>query len=186
MFVDRYMHDSRHRHGGSRFLRLRGARYVCADISALPFRPGAFDHACCAHTLEHLPDPAAAAAEMLRVCRGGVYVEVPAAWVERLLPVPSHLWLCAAGPDGLRFTAKGLDFKPCPRPPLTRAFWRAHARFLPLAFLGRIIRSRGEILVSGTPAAVARPAASAGPANRRRQFASQLLFWLVRGWKKTG
>lgn len=46
---------------------------VQADVSALPFRDGAFDAVVCRHVLGHLPEPGrkAAASEMLRVLKGG-------------------------------------------------------------------------------------------------------------------
>lgn len=42
-----------------------------ADVCALPFSDNTFDLVMTAHTLEHLPDPAAALAEMVRVLKPG-------------------------------------------------------------------------------------------------------------------
>jgi SAM-dependent methyltransferase len=57
-----------------------------ADGLNLPFGDERFDLAVCAEVLEHVPDPAHAAAELLRVLRPGghLVVSVPRRWPERL------------------------------------------------------------------------------------------------------
>lgn len=80
-----------------------------ADAADMPFRDGAFDYAICSNLLEHVPDPAAVAAELSRVARAG-YIEVPEAASAKIVDFPSHVWWCrmAEEPDGptLVMTAK--------------------------------------------------------------------------------
>ncbi len=61
-----------------RHLKHRGldADLRCADVGALPYDDGTFDIVMAAHLLDHLPDPAAALAEMHRVVRPGGHVIV--------------------------------------------------------------------------------------------------------------
>jgi SAM-dependent methyltransferase len=47
------------------------AAWHCGDVYALPFADGVFDVVSCRFALHHLQQPAAAFAEMLRVCRRG-------------------------------------------------------------------------------------------------------------------
>ena len=56
-----------------------GLAMVAADITALPFENDRFGLVVCSHVLEHIPDEAAALAELRRVCspRGRVLVMVP-------------------------------------------------------------------------------------------------------------
>ncbi|MGH7264019.1 MAG: class I SAM-dependent methyltransferase, partial [Candidatus Rokuibacteriota bacterium] len=56
-----------------------GARFVCADAGALPFRDGAFDVVLCRDLLHHLEDREPAVAELRRVARprGHVWVVEP-------------------------------------------------------------------------------------------------------------
>ncbi len=53
----------------SRYAHINGMRG--ADITALPFEDGTFDVILCSHVLEHVPDDAAAMAELYRVLRPG-------------------------------------------------------------------------------------------------------------------
>ena len=66
--------------------RRSGADTVIADAAALPFRDGAFEAVICTETLEHLPDDAAALAEIARVLApGGVLLgAVPSHFTELL------------------------------------------------------------------------------------------------------
>ncbi len=82
------------------------------DLYALPFEDGAFDVVLALEVLEHLEDPAAAAAEMRRVASRAVALTVPlepffrggnlarGRYVDRLGSTPGHVntW----GPVGLR------------------------------------------------------------------------------------
>lgn len=70
-----------------------------ALAGALPFRDGAFDTVLCTQVLEHVEDPGAAVAEMVRVLRPGgkLIVTVPQAWF--LHEEPYDFW---------RFTRYGL------------------------------------------------------------------------------
>ena len=61
--------------GSTRATRDRaGCAVAVAGLPALPFRDRAFDTVVCAHTLEHIPDLFAAAAELRRVARRVVVV----------------------------------------------------------------------------------------------------------------
>ena len=82
------------------------------DAGDLPFRTGAFDYAVCSHTLEHVPDPAAAIREMTRVAARG-YIEVPDVSMAKIHDFPTHLWWCSLEGDTLVFRAKeGRSFDP--------------------------------------------------------------------------
>jgi SAM-dependent methyltransferase len=86
--------------GGARqrgaFRRPAGARWVVADIEralrpdvtadvqALPFRAAAFDAIKATELLEHVPDVAAALAEVRRVLKPGGHVVITAPFLERL------------------------------------------------------------------------------------------------------
>jgi SAM-dependent methyltransferase len=57
-----------------------------ADVLALPFDDGHFDHVIAAEILEHLPDDRAAIAELVRATRPGgrIAVSVPRRWPEQI------------------------------------------------------------------------------------------------------
>lgn len=57
-----------------------------ADITALPFADNNFDHIICSEVLEHIPDEAAAAAELVRVLKpgGNLIVSVPRFFPEKI------------------------------------------------------------------------------------------------------
>jgi ubiquinone/menaquinone biosynthesis C-methylase UbiE len=57
--------------------RRRGFLGVYADIARLPFPPLAFDLVMAIEVLEHVDDPVAALAELVRVSRGGIVLSVP-------------------------------------------------------------------------------------------------------------
>ncbi len=76
-----------------------------ADAAAMPFADGVFDYVVCSHVLEHVVDPAAVAAEIMRVGRAG-YIEVPEAASAKILDFPSHLWWCRLEGTTLVMTAK--------------------------------------------------------------------------------
>lgn len=74
---------------------------VLADLSALPFRPGAFAAAIHIVTIEHLREPGAALGEMARVLAPGA----------RLLVAAPHEWEVHQSPhDYFRFTRHGLAY----------------------------------------------------------------------------
>jgi len=74
---------------------------VLADLTALPFRAGAFDAAINVVTLEHLPEPALALAEIARALAPGA----------RLLLVAPHEWEVHQAPhDYFRYTRFGLQY----------------------------------------------------------------------------
>jgi SAM-dependent methyltransferase len=84
-----------------------------ADAADMPFADGVFDYVICSHVLEHVPNPSAVIAEMVRVARAG-YVEVPLAASSKILDFPSHLWWCrlddSVSPPELVFEAKTAPF----------------------------------------------------------------------------
>jgi SAM-dependent methyltransferase len=57
-----------------------------ADITALPFPDACFDHIICAEVLEHIPDDAAAARELVRILKpgGNLIVSVPRYFPEKI------------------------------------------------------------------------------------------------------
>ena len=71
--------------------RDRSLLLVLADVHALPFRTGSLDLTWNSSTVEHLPDPASALAEMERVTRasGTVFVGVP----NRYGPLGFEQWI---------------------------------------------------------------------------------------------
>lgn len=79
-----------------------GTTYVEAAAEALPFRDGEFDFVWCTQVLEHVRDPARAAAELSRVARRG-FVEVPSRVGEMLNGNPTHRWVVDREGDVLVF-----------------------------------------------------------------------------------
>jgi SAM-dependent methyltransferase len=75
--------------------------HVLADLTALPFRAGAFHAAINVVTLEHLPEPARALAEIARTLDPG----------GRLLVAAPHEWEVHQAPhDYFRYTRYGLQY----------------------------------------------------------------------------
>ena len=71
--------------------RKRGLTGVFADISRLPFPSRQFDLVLGIEVLEHVPDPAAALAELDRLCRGELVVSVPREPVWRVANLRAYL-----------------------------------------------------------------------------------------------
>jgi SAM-dependent methyltransferase len=80
-----------------------------ADASDMPFADQVFDFVVCSHMLEHVPDPTAVIAELVRVAKAG-YIEVPEARSAKIVDFPSHLWWCRMDDGTLVFTAKAAPF----------------------------------------------------------------------------
>ena len=55
----------------------KGLRAVLGDGTRLPIRDDGCDYVLCFETLEHLPNPLGALAELYRVCRKGAFISVP-------------------------------------------------------------------------------------------------------------
>lgn len=72
---------------------------VYYDGRKIPFQDGSFDHVLCVEVLEHVPDPAAFLAELVRVLRKGGTLILTVPWSARLHHVPN---------DYCRFTRFGL------------------------------------------------------------------------------
>ncbi len=51
--------------------------YIQGDITDMHFNDGTFDVVLCTEVLEHIPDPAAALKELIRVCRSKILITVP-------------------------------------------------------------------------------------------------------------
>lgn len=62
---------------------------VIAFGENLPFKDKAFDFVICSHVLEHSANPERFLAELQRVARAG-YIEVPHAFMERVIPYNDH------------------------------------------------------------------------------------------------
>jgi SAM-dependent methyltransferase len=77
--------------------RARGLTGVFADISQLPFPSRQFDLVLGIEVLEHVPDPAAALAELDRLCRGELVVSVPREPVWRVANMARGKYLAALG-----------------------------------------------------------------------------------------
>jgi SAM-dependent methyltransferase len=87
---------------GSPGVFTRTKRYVEAPVERLPFADREFDFVICRQVLEHVADPAAAAAELSRVARRG-FVEVPSRAGELLNGNPTHRWIVDRDGDVLVF-----------------------------------------------------------------------------------
>jgi SAM-dependent methyltransferase len=77
--------------------RTRGLTGVFADIARLPFPSRQFDLVVGIEVLEHVPDPAAALAELDRLCRGDLVVSVPREPVWRVANMARGKYLAALG-----------------------------------------------------------------------------------------
>jgi len=76
--------------------RVPGARLARASADRLPFASGSFDVVLCTEVLEHVPDPGAVVAELMRVAAPGarVVVSIPnEGLIDRTKRVLSRLWL---------------------------------------------------------------------------------------------
>lgn len=105
VLLDRYV-DAAHAGQRSGRAEARISRPMFdADASRMPFADGVFDYVVCSHVLEHVPDPAAVIAEIIRVGDAG-YIEVPEASSAKILDFPSHLWWCRLDGTTLVLTAK--------------------------------------------------------------------------------
>lgn len=71
--TDSYMDKTTHR---AESLVRDGRPFTACNIEWLPYRDKAFDFVFCSHVLEHVPDPARACAEIMRVGKKG-YIETP-------------------------------------------------------------------------------------------------------------
>lgn len=72
---------------------------VLADLESLPFQDGCFGGVICDQVLEHVPRPAAVAAELVRVTRSGGLIHIATPFVFPWHPSPS---------DYTRWTREGL------------------------------------------------------------------------------
>lgn len=62
---------------------------VLGFAEELPFKDKAFDYVIACHVLEHSSDPATFLSELQRVAKAG-YIEVPGAFMERIIPYLDH------------------------------------------------------------------------------------------------
>lgn len=105
VLLDRYIGDEHAGQRSGRSAAVVSRPLFDADAAAMPFADGAFDYVVCSHMLEHVVDPAAVVAEMVRVGKAG-YIEVPEAASAKILDFPSHLWWCRLDGGTLVLTAK--------------------------------------------------------------------------------
>lgn len=105
VLCERFLSDGAERHDQ---LPRIDRPFVVGDIFELPFADKSFDFVICAHVLEHLHDPAKAAAELSRVARRG-YVETPSSVNEKLISYAFHRWYITEV-DGV------MHFRPKDRP----------------------------------------------------------------------
>lgn len=134
-----------------------GAIDLVSEIDHLPVEAGSFDVVLCTEVLEHVPDPAAAVAEMARVLRPGgrlllsaplgaglhqlpfhYYGGFTPAWYERFLP--------AAGIEVRRITANGGFFKLLAQETARAAGLLAHAATPPPGLTPQTLRLLAEDL----------------------------------------
>ena len=85
--------------------REKGAYFVQADMTSLPFPDKAFDFAYSHHVFEHLADPRKACSEVCRISRGGAIV-TPSIFAEIAFGRPYHRWLVTARGNTLMFIRK--------------------------------------------------------------------------------
>jgi SAM-dependent methyltransferase len=77
--------------------RMRGLVGVYADMARLPFSPLAFDLVMAIEVLEHVEDPMAALAELVRVSRGQLVLSVPREPIWRLANMARGKYLASLG-----------------------------------------------------------------------------------------
>ena len=109
VLLDRYVGEA---HGGQRSgsAAARVDRPLFdADAAHMPFADRVFDFAICSHMLEHVTQPDAVIAELVRVARAG-YIEVPEASSAKIVDFPSHLWWVTLEAGVLVFTAKSTPY----------------------------------------------------------------------------
>ena len=88
--VDKFTGDTVHRH---RPLKIHPhQRLVVADAEDLPFEDKSIDFVFTQQTFEHLPTPARACEELMRVAKCG-FIDVPRAHIELHNGSLQHLWL---------------------------------------------------------------------------------------------
>ena len=75
VLLEKFMSGTESRHRELVLVR-RNQTLICGDIEAMPFADKAFDIVICRQTLEHVDDPAAACAELVRVAKAG-YITAP-------------------------------------------------------------------------------------------------------------
>jgi hypothetical protein len=104
VLVERYAASTGHR-AGPAARRDANQFLLWADAARLPFRDDVVSYSIVSHVLEHVEDPATVCGELTRVGRRG-YIECPNAWIEAVLPYPSHAWYVRLDDGVLRFVAK--------------------------------------------------------------------------------
>lgn len=102
VLCERFLSDGAERHDQ---LPRIDRPFVVGDIFELPFADKSFDFVICAHVLEHLDDPAKAAAELSRVARRG-YVETPSSVNEKLISYDFHRWYITESDGVMHFRPK--------------------------------------------------------------------------------
>ncbi len=99
VLCDRYIGDNTQRSGGDQLV-VDDRPFVVADVASLPFKDKSFNYVIASHILEHVDDPVAVAAELMRVAEAG-YIETPSELSERLFGWSFHKWMVHREDDTL-------------------------------------------------------------------------------------
>lgn len=89
ILCDKYLEDNTQRGG----LLKRDRPTIIGDAESLPFKDGSVDYIIARHVLEHLENPGKFINELLRVSKGGGYIETPSELSERITTWTYHKWL---------------------------------------------------------------------------------------------
>jgi ubiquinone/menaquinone biosynthesis C-methylase UbiE len=104
VLCDKFIADDTERSGGDAVM-IDKRPFVIADGVALPFKDKSFDYVITSHILEHVADPHAFVAELVRVARGG-YIETPSELFEKLFGWQFHKWIVRVEGDTIVIRAR--------------------------------------------------------------------------------
>jgi len=125
VLCDKFPEDAYHR-GGEAPLVLDGRPFVAADGLVLPFKDRSFNYVIASHVLEHVQDPFAFAAELMRVAPAG-YIETPSELGEMVFGWQFHRWKVRLDQDTLVLRPRRMES------PFGTYFHDAYARDLHFA-----------------------------------------------------
>jgi SAM-dependent methyltransferase len=116
--VDRYLEPTAHRNAT---LVQDGRPLVAADLHRLPFQDKFFDFVYCSHVLEHVDDPIATCAEIMRVGKRG-FIETPTMGKDILFAwtTHTHKWYLAGCGQTLCF----FEYSPRQAEGIRSSAWR--------------------------------------------------------------
>lgn len=104
VLVERYSAATGHR-AGPAVTRDSNQFLLWADAERLPLKDKSVAYSVVSHVLEHVERPDAVCEELARVGLMG-YIECPDAWIESIVPYPSHAWYVRLENGQLTFDAK--------------------------------------------------------------------------------